>query len=193
MGVMTTAGATSGKLTYRDFLKFPDDGKRHELIDGVHYVTPSPVTPHQRTVGNLYYLIRRHLEEHGHGEIFVAPFDVVFGAFDVVEPDLLYISDARQHVLTEKHVRGAPDLVVEVLSATTRRRDEGVKLRLYDRSDVAEYWIVDPAAQSIRVYRRVDGRLAPAADVAARRGDRLESRLFPGLALPVARVFARSR
>ena len=83
------------KLTYDDFLLFPDDGKRHELIDGEHYVTPSPNTKHQRVSGNLHWLIRIYLEAHQIGRIFYAPFDVVFSHFDVVEPDLLYMSNAR--------------------------------------------------------------------------------------------------
>lgn len=77
------------KLTYDDFLLFPDDGRRHELIDGEHYVTPSPNTRHQAVLGNLHFLIRSWLERHPVGRVFFAPFDVVFTRFDVVEPDLL--------------------------------------------------------------------------------------------------------
>src|SRR5437773_5438028 len=81
------------KLTYEDFLLFPDDGKRHELIDGEHYVTPSPNIRHQRIIGNLYFLIRVWLESHPIGQIFLSPLDVVFSDFDVVDPDLLYLSN----------------------------------------------------------------------------------------------------
>ena len=80
------------KLTYDDFLLFPDDGKRHELIDGEHYVTPSPNIRHQTILGNLYFLIRTWLEQHPVGRVFMAPLDVVFTQFDVVEPDLLFVS-----------------------------------------------------------------------------------------------------
>ena len=83
------------KLTYDDFLLFPDDGQRHELIDGEHYVTPSPNMKHQAISGNLFFMIRSWLEQHPVGRIFYAPFDVVFTNFDVVEPDLLYMSHAR--------------------------------------------------------------------------------------------------
>src|SRR4249919_3846054 len=93
--------ASRVKLTYDDFLLFPDDGQRHELIDGEHFVTPSPNMKHQRVSGNLHFLIRMWLEQHPVGQIFYAPFDVVFTRFDVVEPDLLYMSNARaQDVLT---------------------------------------------------------------------------------------------
>jgi len=129
------------KLTYDDFVHFPDDGKRHELIDGEHYVTPSPNRRHQKIVGELFGQIWSHLKRHPTGEIYGAPFDVVFSDFDVVEPDLLFVSNERARVLTEKNVQGAPDLVVEVGSPATRRRDEKTKLQLYERFGVQEYWV----------------------------------------------------
>src|SRR3990170_190897 len=97
--------APSMKLTYEDFLNFPDDGKRHEIIDGEHYVTPSPSTKHQRVSMNVTLALGNHVKRHATGEVFAAPFDVVFSSFDVVEPDLLYISRERREVLTNKHVR----------------------------------------------------------------------------------------
>ena len=90
---MRASSSAAVKLTYDDFVLFPDDGKRHELIDGEHYVTPSPNTRHQRIVGSLYLLIANWLEVRPIGQIFLAPYDVVFSEFDVVEPDLLYLSN----------------------------------------------------------------------------------------------------
>src|SRR5207248_1360201 len=121
-----------------------DDGKRREIIDGQLYVTPSPNTKHQTASINLSGMLWTYLKMHPIGRVFAAPFDTVFSDFDVVEPDLLYISRERLSVLTEKHVRGAPDLVVEILSPGTRRTDEKIKRKLYERFDVLEYWIVDP-------------------------------------------------
>jgi len=116
------------KLTYDDFLLFPDDGMRHELIDGEHYVTPSPNTKHQTVSMTLVVLIGGWLERNPIGRIYHAPFDVVFSRFDVVEPDLLYLSNDRAaDVLTPQHVRGAPDLVIEIGSPGTRARDETKK------------------------------------------------------------------
>ena len=89
---MNTPGV---KLTYDDLVLFPDDGKRHELIDGEHYVTPSPNRKHQKVSGNLFLLIGAWLEQHPIGQIYYAPFDVIFSMFDVVEPDLLYMSTSR--------------------------------------------------------------------------------------------------
>jgi Uma2 family endonuclease len=183
--------ATPGvKLTYDDFVLFPDDGQRHELIDGVHYVTPSPARKHQAIVWNLTVLIGHYLIEHPVGRAFSAPFDVVFSEFDVVEPDLLFVSSARQHeVLTTKHVRGAPDLVVEIGSPATRKRDETIKRRLYERSGVSEYWVIDPDVESIDVYRRVGQDYRRVAELLLEQHDVLTTPLLAGLDLPLDRIF----
>lgn len=177
------------KLTYDDFLLFPDDGKRHELIDGEHYVTPSPNTKHQRVAGNLHFLIRRWLEDHPIGQIFFAPFDVVFTKFDVVEPDLLYLSNERAaEVVTSRHVTGPPDIVVEIGSPGTRTRDETIKRRLYDRFGVSEYWVVDPELDVVRVYRRLDSFARP-QEFSREAGDVLTTEHLPGLELPLLKIF----
>ena len=178
------------KLTYDDFLRFPDDGKRHELIDGEHYVTPSPNTRHQRISGRLYLLIGNWLEAHPVGQLFYAPFDVVFSNFDVVEPDLLYMSNARaSEILTVKHVSGVPELVIEIGSPGTRKRDETLKRRLYERTGVTEYWVVDPDLDAIRVYRRSTEGFDRPFELSAEAGDVLSTPLLAGLEIPLARVF----
>jgi Uma2 family endonuclease len=133
------------KLTYADFLLFPDDGKRHELIDGVHYVTPCPNFTHQELLGRLHLAIGTFLVNRRHlGRVVLSPFDVVMSNHDIVEPDLLFIAGDQQAIITEANVQGAPALVVEILSPSTRRRDEGIKRQLFERTGVREYWIVDP-------------------------------------------------
>jgi Uma2 family endonuclease len=183
----TTPGV---KLTYEDFLLFPDDGKRHELIDGAHYVTPSPNTRHQAVVMNLSGMIWNYLQQHPVGRVFGAPFDVVFSDVDVVEPDLLFVTRARQEaVLTAQHVRGAPDLVVEVESPGTRKRDATIKRRLYERFAVSEYWVIDPELDAIKVYRRIDVRYVRVAELLLENGDVLSTPLLPGLEMPLSRIF----
>ena len=180
---MNPAG-TGVKLTYDDFLLFPDDGKRHELIDGVHYVTPSPVTRHQRIIGDLFGPIWTYLQRNPAGQAFLSPFDVVFSHFDVVEPDLLYMSHATAaRVLTPENVRGTPDLVVEIGSKITRKRDATIKYRLYERFGVAEYWVVDPEANVVRVHRSEDGRFRTAIDLTLDAGDTLTTPFLPGCEL----------
>lgn len=197
---MIPAGRTDPrlKLTYDDFLLFPDDGKRHELIDGEHYVTPSPSLRHQAISGRLHLLIGNWLADQPRGRLFYAPLDVLFSRFDVVEPDLLYVSNERApELLIGQHVTGAPDLVIEIGSPSTRSRDETIKRRLYERTDVTEYWIVDPESDVIRVYRRsssapptgVRRRFARPIELSAEAGDVLTTPLFPGLDLPLRHIF----
>ena len=178
------------KLTYDDFVLFPDDGKRHELIDGEHYVTPSPNIRHQQIQGDLFGLIWSYLQVHPVGRVFTARLDVLFSDYDVVEPDLLYVSNIRaSEVLTPTNVRGAPDLVVEIGSPSTRKRDETIKRHLYERSGVSEYWIVDPDIDVVRVYRRERDVFDRAVELSREGGDVLTTTLLPGLEMPLARIF----
>ena len=176
------------RLTYHDLRRLPDDGRRHEIVNGEHWVSPSPNTRHQIVVGNLYFLIREHLERHDEGMVLVAPYDVVFSMFDVVVPDLIFLSRANARRLTARHLRGAPDVAVEVASPGTRRRDDGLKLRLYERFDVGEYWVVDPIGERVRVHRRRASRLVPAEIVARSADGVLHTPLMPGLRMPLDRV-----
>ena len=178
------------KLTYDDFLLFPDDGMRHELIDGEHYVTPSPNTKHQTVSMTLAVLIGGWLEVNPMGRLYHAPFDVVFSRFDVVEPDLLYLSNDRAaDVLTPQHVRGAPDMVIEIGSPGTRARDETKKRVLYERTGVTEYWFVDPEIDVVRIYRRSGDGFARPVELSRETNDVLTTSLLPGLELPLARLF----
>ena len=178
------------KLTYDDFVSFPDDGLRHELIDGEHYVTPSPNDKHQTLLGNLYLLLGNWLRVHPIGKVWLAPFDVVFSRFDVVEPDLLYVSNERRaRILTDANVQGTPELVVEIGSPSTRRRDETVKRQLYDRAGVLEYWFVDAKIDSVQAYRREGDRFARPVEFSLDAGDVLTTVLLPGLELPLSEIF----
>jgi Uma2 family endonuclease len=187
----TTPSRSDVKLTYDDFLLFPDDGKRHELIDGEHYVTPSPNIRHQRILGKVYMAIGHYLQEHPIGEVFFAPLDVVISNFDVVEPDLIYMSRERAaQVLVPEHVRGVPELVVEVASRGTRRRDETIKRDLYQRAGVTEYWIVDPRHDVVRVYRHAGDGFGRPRELRRDAGDTLTTMLLPGLEISLAGLFS---
>jgi Uma2 family endonuclease len=176
------------KLTYADYLKLPDDGLRHEIIDGRHYVTPAPSTRHQRISLRLSYLIQSHLETNPVGELFTAPFDVLLSTHDILEPDLLFLSTARARFLTSKNLQGPPDLVVEILSPATRRRDQGLKRNRYERLGVEEYWLIDPDQDVVVVHRR--GPTGFEQVVRLSRTDFLTTPLLPGFELPLDRVFA---
>jgi Uma2 family endonuclease len=133
-------------------------------------------------LGTLHGLIWSHLQIHPTGKVFLAPFDVVLSMFDVVEPDLLYLSNDRAaKALTPDNVKGAPELVVEIASKGTRRRDETIKRRLYERAGVSEYWLVDPATDVIRVYRSEGTRFGRPIELSREAGDVLTTSLLPGL------------
>ena len=183
------APQTSTKMTYEDLLLLPEDGLRHEIIDGEHYVNASPVTKHQRVSYNLILAIGNYLAEHPVGKLFHAPLDIVFSRYDVVEPDLLYISNERREIITTKNIQGSPDLLIEILSESNRKYDEITKRALYEHTDVGEYWIVDPRRDAIQIFRRnAAGRYEPAAELIG--DDRLTSPLFPTLEIPLDRIFA---
>jgi Uma2 family endonuclease len=187
---MRPAATPSVKFTYEDFLNFPNDGKRHEIIDGEHYVTPSANTRHQTVCTALTALLWIYLKQHPIGAVFVAPFDVVFSDLDVVQPDILYISRERAGVLTDQHVRGAPDLAVEILSPGTRKTDEVTKRKLYERFGVQEYWVVDPELDMIKVYCRKDDQFVRVAELSAEAGDSLTTPLLPGFSVTLTEIFA---
>ena len=177
------------KLTYEDYVLFPDDGRRHEILAGEHYVAATPYPRHQAVLGELHFWIGNFLRQNRLGRVFFAPVDVLLSKHDIVQPDLLFISNERLTVLKEKNVQGAPDLVIEVLSASTRRIDEGLKLDRYELLDVREYWTVDPTRTVVRVYRRAGDRLRKEAELTAAAGDRLTTPLIPGLEIPLAELF----
>lgn len=180
------------KLTYEDFLLFPDDGKRHELIDGVHYVTPCPNFSHQELLGRLHLAIGSFLVRRRHlGRVVLSPFDVVMSNHDIVEPDLLFIAGDQQAIITEANVQGPPALVVEILSPSTRRRDEGIKRKLFDQKGVREYWVVDPKKCVVSVCRRGDdGSFPIVATHSAAADECLETPLLPGFVLSVSELFS---
>ncbi len=178
--------AISTKFTHADLLTYPEDGKRREIINGDMFVTPTPRISHQRIVQRLARAFEAYLDKHLLGEVFYTSLDVIFTEYDVLEPDLLFVASERREILQD-WVRGAPDLVAEVLSPTTASRDRGVKLRAYARFGVQEYWIVDPVAQAIEAYR-----LTPEGYELVRtfqQTDTLTSALLPEFALPVSAVF----
>jgi len=178
------------KFTYEDFLLFPDDGKRHEIIDGDHFVTPAPTTRHQRISLKLSTAIEVFLKGHPVGELFVAPCDVVLSDVDIVEPDLLFVSSGHQSIITERNIQGSPDLVVEILSDSTRKTDEVSKRKLYERYGVHEYWIIDPALETIKVYRQGQDGYTPPVTLAREHDNQLTTPLLPAFQMPLTELFA---
>ena len=146
---MVIAGAKI-KFTYEDYCNAPED-KRYELHDGELGLVPSLKEPHQKTSLELAVELRLLTRRTDIGYIYIAPFDVVFSNHDVVQPDVVFVSNEREHIITQSNIQGAPDLVIEVLSPSTAHRDRTFKRALYARHGVREFWFVDTDAHTIEV------------------------------------------
>ncbi|MGH8581683.1 MAG: Uma2 family endonuclease [Gammaproteobacteria bacterium] len=179
------------RFTYEDYKSLPESmEKRYELLDGDLLMVPAPTTRHQFVSRNLEFILHSFVRTHGLGSVLYSPIDVVFGTSEnreVVQPDVLFISRARASIIAAPEIRGAPDLIVEVLSPGTEERDRGYKRHLYGRYGVLEYWIVDTDAESVEVIRAAGTRF----DLAMMLGvnDKLTSPLFPGLEVDLHEVF----
>lgn len=184
------APQTATRLTYDDYVKLPDDGNRYEIIDGELFVNPAPAPRHQTIVLNIASSFRAYFRQHGGGVVFVSPIDVLLAEGNVVQPDVIVITDRRMGILGAKNVQGAPDLAVEVLSDGSRRLDEITKRKLYERGGVDEYWIVDPELELVKIYRRTGAELARVAEISTETGETITVPLLPGFELPINDVFA---
>ena len=136
----------------------PDDGQRHEIIDGVHHVTPSPGTLHQAVVAELLVPLHAYLRAEPVGWVFASPSDIELAADTIVQPDVLVLrrtSDRRPQNWAEG---GLPILVIEVIAPSSRSRDRIVKRPRYQRAGIAEYWIVDAESRLVERWRPADER-----------------------------------
>jgi Uma2 family endonuclease len=168
-------------LTYEDYAQLPNDGRRYEIHDGELSVTPSPGTLHQRTIGELNELLRHHVKQHGLGEVFLSPLDVILSNTTVVQPDLIYVDPTREHVVTRRAIEGPPTLAVEIISPSTPRIDRVTKFQIYAKHRVPYYWIADADARTIEAYELAGDAYRLAA--IARGADPVALPPFPALAL----------
>jgi Uma2 family endonuclease len=146
------------QINWQDVQQLPEDGNRHEAIGGELYMTATPVIRHQLISHRLQVALDRILVESGIGLVMSAPVGVEFPATgEGVQPDIVFVSKARRGIIGDDWIRGAPDLVIEILSPSTAHRDRGIKLRLYERQGVEEYWIVDLDAEAVEVWTFDDG------------------------------------
>jgi len=179
----------SSQLTYEDYLQFPDDGKRHEIIEGDHYVTPAPKTKHQRISVNLSTAMSSFAKRENAGLVFTAPCDVILSDDNVVQPDLMFVSAARAAIVTEDNIQGAPDLIVEILSASSRKKDEVTKRKLYERFGVQEYWVVDPELETVKIFKLAQQKFGRAVELSKESDDVLTTELLPSFRLSVSEIF----
>lgn len=172
-------------LTYAEYALLPDDGRRHEVIQGDHYVNPAPSLYHQDVSRRIQFQLYRQIEEPERGLVYNAPVDLQLSDTDIVQPDLVVVLKSRRHILTPQKIKGTPDLVLEILSPSNPSHDTVLKRALYERSGVPEYWVVDPTEHQVERLVLADGRYGPGE----RAGDALPFGGLPGVTVDLTRVW----
>jgi Uma2 family endonuclease len=138
-------------VTYDVYAAMPDDGNRYEIFDGtLEMMSPGPSVIHQSVSRDLLYLLKQSCNSDY--VIFIAPLDVILSRTNVVQPDLILVHRSRMEIVTNRAIEGAPDLVVEVLSPGSRKRDKVMKLNIYAKHEVPEYWIIDTNSRTLEQY-----------------------------------------
>jgi Uma2 family endonuclease len=173
--------------TYEDYINLPDDGKRYEIIDGELYLLPTPNLPHQSILGNLFCMIAGFLKEKEYGEIFLSPLDVVFSNINIIQPDLIFVAKENFNIIRPENIRGTPDLLIEILSTKTEKRDRTIKLKTYSKFGVQEYWMVHEEKETVEVWRRKDDQLN--FHSLLDRTQTLTTPLLPGLEISLEKIF----
>ncbi|MFZ3090373.1 MAG: Uma2 family endonuclease [Nitrospirota bacterium] len=185
------------KLTCEDYLLLPED-RRYEIIDGELFMTPSPKTMHQRLIVKLFRIIDDFVRKGELGEVFIAPYDVVLSKHDVVQPDIIFVSKERSGIITELNIQGSPDLVIEILSPSTKERDLVLKKKLYAAFGIKEYWIVDPENEKMTLltlgkigYEDQPTPVSPLTKGGIKGG--CKSLLLKGLKIDIAKLFKKEK
>ena len=174
------------RLTYEDYANTPDD-ERYELIDGELIMVPSPNFAHQENQMSMGARMYMFVNDRDLGWVLSAPMDVVLSNTNVVQPDLLFISKEREDIITENNIQGAPDLVVEILSPSTSRRDWNEKRELYAEHGVKEYIVMDPSNKIVWRLTLKDGALE--IEETYYEGDTLTSSVLEGFSVAVNDIF----
>jgi Uma2 family endonuclease len=182
-GAMPTAA--NKRWTYADYCRIPADRNRHEIVDGVHYVSPAPTPLHQTVVTRLIHQMMLAIEDPGLGRVLTAPIDVHLGRGSCVQPDLVVVRNRNLRIIGDKKLRGAPDLLVEIRSPRTASYDRRIKLPRYARAGVREVWLVDPELRVVEQFETVDRRCV----LVGTHDERVRLRVLPRVAIALGRVF----
>ena len=175
-------------MTYHEYALLPQDRNRYEVLDGELYMTPSPSLRHQRMVHRLTVILSQYVEAAGSGELLFAPLDVLLSETNIVQPDILFLGGSKIPPRAAKNIQVAPDLVIEVVSESSIEQDRVHKKRIYARHGISQYWIVDPDNRTFEVFELAGSEYRLAGSFA---GDATaSSSLFPGLTIPLARLWA---
>lgn len=181
-----------GQWTYEDYLRLPDDGKRYEIIDGALYVSSAPSYDHQFTVSELLMQMGSFVKQRKLGVVLTAPFEIHLPKIaNPVQPDVFFIAKERQLRSGDKCFRGAPDLVIEVISPNSVRTDRHIKFSAYERAGVREYWLIEPRSRFVEVYVRSPDTQEYALQGQFGPGEKISSLVLPELELEVDSIFVQ--
>ena len=176
------------KHTHRDYEALPE-GAPYQLIQGELVMTPSPTFDHQELVLNLATILKVFVETNHLGKIVTSPMDVYLTETDTYQPDIIFISNNRRHIIHDR-IKGAPDLIIEVLSASNAYYDLVHKKNVYEATGVLEYWIVDPQEKMIEIYENDSGTFKLHAK--AHRAGSVQSKLLSGFRIDAKDFFTFS-
>ena len=177
---------TTRRLTYEDYANMPDD-ERYELINGELIMAPGPNMPHQNSQAKLGRWLLPFVDERNLGRVYFSDTDVVLSDTEVVKPDLLFISKEREDIIAYDNIQGAPDIVVEILSPSTSRRDWNDKRELYAAHGTREYFILDPSNKIVWRLTPKDGALE--IEQTYYEGDTVTSTVLEGFSIAVDDIF----
>jgi Uma2 family endonuclease len=181
-------GPEQGSWTYEDYAALPEDGTRYEVIDGILYRMPGPNVPHQTVLSWLVHYFIVHVQIPGLGRVFAAPLDVLLPRARPVQPDVIVVLNRSRHLIQYRGIEGPPDLVVEIASPGTRTHDRSRKLAVYADAGVPEYWLAEPADQTIEVLALEEGGYRSLGVFTGQ--SLLPSRVLPDLPVRVEQFFA---
>lgn len=179
---------TDIKFTYAEYSTLPETGPRYQIIEGELTMSPSPNLRHQILLKRFFVALCNFIDPRSLGVVLCAPLDVILSLENVLQPDIVFISTHRRSILSREGIRGGPDLCVEILSSSSRDIDRNAKRLLYAKYGVTEYWIVDPEANTVELYRLQENATTPSRRLTA--SETLTSALIPGFSLALAEVFA---
>ena len=177
---------TEEKKTYADYAAL-EEGAPYQLIDGELVMSPAPTVLHQLVIWRLGTRLFNHVETHELGIVVGSPIDVYLSDTETYQPDLIFISDERRDRITEPYIKGAPDLVVEVLSPSTGYYDLTKKRRTYEAAGVKEYWIIDPKEKTVEILYNLEGTFKTL--IHAYQQGEVSSRLLNGFKVDLAKLF----
>ena len=180
-------GPPQGHWTYADYAALQDDGNRYEIIDGVIYMAPAPLTAHQSASNLFATYLTISVQFAGLGRVFAAPTDVELTLSNVLQPDVIVVLNANMHIITASRITGAPDLIVEIISPGTSGYDRREKQDAYANAGVTEYWIADPSTQTVELLQ-LDGQAYRSLGVFRGQAN-LPSQVVPDLPVKVEQFF----